>query len=194
VLQRNADAPTGTVIRKPDFGVVRNDNPQPLLPLDCSYHGVFDLCVEALSDNERRGIERDSVAKKAEYAAGGVPEYYILHREPERQGFFPRMLKAIMVGLGAPISQKGNLHERAHKTHIDGLWSGFCAFAGGAGGGSYLPFPPSYRPFLHWDINQRYSPRAGFTDGWLKSKRRREDVQGIGLSLQAAMLDGILHI
>ena len=39
--------PTGTVIRKPDLGVVRNDNPQPLLPLDCSYHGIFDLCVEA---------------------------------------------------------------------------------------------------------------------------------------------------
>jgi len=82
--------PHGTVIRKPDFGVVRNDNPQPLLPLDVSYHGVFDLCVEALSDRERRGSERDTVSKKAEYAAGGVPEYYILHREPERQGFFSR--------------------------------------------------------------------------------------------------------
>ncbi|WP_172965200.1 hypothetical protein [Candidatus Thiodictyon syntrophicum] len=37
---------------------------------------------------ERRGSERDTVTKKAEYAAGGVPEYYILHREPERQAFF----------------------------------------------------------------------------------------------------------
>jgi hypothetical protein len=82
--------PTGTVVRKPDFGVVLNDNPQPLLPLDCSYHGVFDLCVEALSDKERSGIERDTVVKKSEYAAGGVPEYYILHRESERQGFFTR--------------------------------------------------------------------------------------------------------
>ena len=53
--------PTGTVIRKPDLGVVRHDNPQPLLPLDCSYHGVFDLCVEALSDQERRGVERDTL-------------------------------------------------------------------------------------------------------------------------------------
>jgi hypothetical protein len=89
--------PTGTVIRKPDFGVVRNDNPQPLLPLDVSYHGVFDLCVEALSDKERRGSERDTLVKKAEYAAGGVPEYYILHREPGRQSFFARGASGLYV-------------------------------------------------------------------------------------------------
>ena len=89
--------PTGTVIRKPDFGVVLNDNPQPLLPLDASYHGVFDLCVEALSDQERRDIVRDTVVKKAEYAAGGVPEYYILHREPEQQAFFTRTAAGIYV-------------------------------------------------------------------------------------------------
>jgi len=92
--------PTGTVIRKPDFGVVLADNPQPLLPLDVSYHGVFDLCVEALSDHERRGIERDTVTKKAEYAAGGVPEYYILHRDPARQAFLTRT----PVGLYVPIT------------------------------------------------------------------------------------------
>ena len=91
--------PTGTVIRKPDFGVVRHDNPQPLLPLDASYHGVFDLCVEALSDKERRGIERDTVIKKAEYAAGGVPEYYILHREPERLAFYTHTPAGLYVPL-----------------------------------------------------------------------------------------------
>jgi len=89
--------PGRTVIRKPDFGVVCNANPQPLLPLDVSYHGVFDLCVEALSDKERRGVERDLVTKKAEYAAGGVPEYYILHREPERQAFFARTAAGVYV-------------------------------------------------------------------------------------------------
>jgi hypothetical protein len=80
--------PTRTVIRKPDLGVVRNDNSQPLLPLDCSYHGVFDLCIEALSDRDREGVERDTVDKKAEYATAGVREYYILHREPEQTAFF----------------------------------------------------------------------------------------------------------
>ncbi|WP_295431821.1 Uma2 family endonuclease [uncultured Thiodictyon sp.] len=92
--------PTGTVIRRPDFGVVCNDNPQPLLPLDVSYHGVFDVCIEALSDKERRSIERDTLVKKAEYAAGGVPEYYILHRTPEQQAFFIRTPAGVYV----PIS------------------------------------------------------------------------------------------
>jgi hypothetical protein len=89
--------PSGVVVRKPDFGVVRNDNPQPLLPLDVSYHGVFDLCIEALSDKERRDVERDLIFKRAEYAAGGVPEYYILHREPERQAFFTRASGGVYV-------------------------------------------------------------------------------------------------
>jgi len=89
--------PTGTVIRKPDFGVVCNDNPQPLLPLDESYHGVFDLCVEALADQEPRDILRDTVVKKAEYAAGGVPEYYILHRTPAQQAFFTRTAAGVYV-------------------------------------------------------------------------------------------------
>lgn len=80
--------PGKTVIRKPDLGVVHRDNPQPLLPLDCSYHGVFDLCIEALSDKERSGIERDTRTKKSEYAAGGVPEYYILHRTRALQSFY----------------------------------------------------------------------------------------------------------
>jgi hypothetical protein len=51
---------------------------------------VFDLCIEALSDQERSGIERDTVIKKAEYAAGGVPEYYILHQNPAHQAFYTR--------------------------------------------------------------------------------------------------------
>ena len=91
--------PDGVAIRKPDFGVVRHDNPQPLLPLDVSYHGVFDLCVEALSDLERRGIARETVQKKADYAAGGVPEYFILHREPELQSFFVRTAVGVYVPL-----------------------------------------------------------------------------------------------
>ena len=99
----------GTVIRRPDFAVVRNDNPRPLLPRDASYSGVFDLCVEALSDNERRGIERDTLIKKAEYAAGGVPEYYILHAAPEHQACYTR----IDAGLYMPIvPEDGVIHSQ----------------------------------------------------------------------------------
>jgi len=99
----------GVVIRKPDFGVVCDDNPQPLLPHDHSYHGVYDLCVEALSDRKKRDIERDTVTKKAEYAAGGVPEYYILHHAPEHQAFFTRT----GAGVYAPIEPvDGVIHSR----------------------------------------------------------------------------------
>ena len=89
--------PTGTVIRKPDLGVVCNDNPQPLLPVDVSYHGVFDLCVEALSDQESRDSVRDTLVKKGEYAAGGVPEYYLLHRAPAQQAFLTRTAAGVYV-------------------------------------------------------------------------------------------------
>ena len=49
---------------------------------------MFDLCIEALSDKERAGIERDTVTKMREYARGGVPEYYILHLERSYRRFF----------------------------------------------------------------------------------------------------------
>jgi Uma2 family endonuclease len=93
--------PTGTVIRKPDLAVVHNDNPSVLLPLDCSYHGVYDLCIEALSDKARSGILRDTVQKKAEYQAGGVPEYYILHQAIEHQFFYTRNARGLYVPIQA---------------------------------------------------------------------------------------------
>ncbi|MBK1630609.1 hypothetical protein CKO31_07590 [Thiohalocapsa halophila] len=80
--------PDKTVIRRPDLALVRRDNPQPLLPLDASYHGVYDLCIEALSDLSQADIARDTETKKAEYAAGGVREYYIVHKEREHLAFF----------------------------------------------------------------------------------------------------------
>ena len=66
--------PSKTVIRKPDLGVVRNDNPVALKPLDRSYRGIFDLCIEALSDSTQTEARRDTVTKKAEYTAARVPE------------------------------------------------------------------------------------------------------------------------
>lgn len=80
--------PGKTVIRRPDLGVVRNDNPATPQPLDCSYRGVFDICVEALSDREPGGTKRDMIMKKGEYAAGGVTEYFILHHSKRYQAFY----------------------------------------------------------------------------------------------------------
>lgn len=70
--------PTKTTIRKPDLGLVLHTNPVPLQDYDRSYHGIFDLCVESLSDSTQAEIDRDTIIKRTEYAAAGVQEYYIL--------------------------------------------------------------------------------------------------------------------
>jgi hypothetical protein len=84
--------PDRIVIRKPDLAAARNDNPVPLGELDCSYRGIFDLCIEALSDKTRAAIERDSVEKRRDYADIGVREYYIVHHDPDRLMFLSRGL------------------------------------------------------------------------------------------------------
>jgi len=70
--------PTKTTIRKPDLGLVLATNPVPLADHDRSYHGIFDLCIESLSDSNQGEIDRDTIIKRAEYAEAGVQEYYIL--------------------------------------------------------------------------------------------------------------------
>ena len=82
--------PHKTVIRKPDLAVVHANNPVQFQAADCSYQGVYDLCIEALSDQDPAGIERDTQTKRAEYEAGGVREYYILHHQPRWQLFYAR--------------------------------------------------------------------------------------------------------
>lgn len=69
---------TKTTIRKPDLGVVLHTNPIPLQEHDRSYRGVFNLCIESLSDSSQTEIDRDVIIKRDEYAAAGVQEYYIL--------------------------------------------------------------------------------------------------------------------
>ncbi|MCP4699222.1 MAG: Uma2 family endonuclease, partial [Gammaproteobacteria bacterium] len=75
-------------IRRPDTGVVFNDNPVPLLLYDNCYNGIFDMCIEAVSDSTDKTIERDTVTKKEEYAKGGVREYYILDGNKEHTCFY----------------------------------------------------------------------------------------------------------
>lgn len=80
--------PQKTTIRKPDLGVVLNSNPIPLGDKDRSYHGIFDLCIESLSDSSKKEVERDTVVKKQEYAAAGVAEYYILDESEHESAFY----------------------------------------------------------------------------------------------------------
>ncbi|EDN68521.1 conserved hypothetical protein [Beggiatoa sp. PS] len=75
-------------VRRPDLGVVKNDNPIPLKPTDKSYKGIYDLCIEAISDSKPKDIKRDTIDKKAEYANSGVKEYYILDGHDRYMAFY----------------------------------------------------------------------------------------------------------
>lgn len=55
---------------------------------DRTYWGVFDLCVECVSDSTRAEIERDTITKKGEYEAVGVQEYYILDDQHQSTTFY----------------------------------------------------------------------------------------------------------
>ncbi len=75
-------------IRKPDLAVILHSNPVEAKPLDRSFEGVCDLCIEFLSDSAPGEVERDTVHKKEEYAKVGVPEYYILDRLYHHTAFY----------------------------------------------------------------------------------------------------------
>jgi Uma2 family endonuclease len=80
--------PHKVTIRKPDLGVVLNSNPVPLGNKDRTYGGIFDLCIESLSDSSQWEIDRDTIVKKAEYAEAGVREYYILDDQKTETAFY----------------------------------------------------------------------------------------------------------
>ena len=82
---QDLDNPTGErkEVRKPDIGVIRNDNPVEWEKGERVYKGSCDMCVESVSDSTRAAILRDTEAKKQSYAGSGVREYYIL--DPSEQ-------------------------------------------------------------------------------------------------------------
>ncbi|MEM7532677.1 MAG: Uma2 family endonuclease [Chloroflexota bacterium] len=68
----------GTQVRGPDIGIVLNTNPVQLGEWEYSYQGIFDLCIELISDSRGEHITRDTQDKRTEYAHAGVTEYFIL--------------------------------------------------------------------------------------------------------------------
>jgi Uma2 family endonuclease len=82
--------PEKVAIRKPDLGVLSAKNPVDLDLYDRSFAGIFDLCIEVLSDSERSEIERDTQVKFLEYEQAGVREYYILDRKGTHTAFYRR--------------------------------------------------------------------------------------------------------
>jgi len=80
--------PHKTSIRKPDLSVVLDSNPVTIEGKDCTYAGIFDLCVESLSHSNLKEIKRDTVDKKKEYEGAGVREYYILDARKSHTAFY----------------------------------------------------------------------------------------------------------
>ncbi len=97
--------PHKRTIRRPDLGVIRHDNPTLVHGDDHSYKGLCDLCVEALSDTDKKGIERDTVTKFSEYEMGGVTEYYILYSKGEPMEFYRLNSQGVYV----PIQPVGDV-------------------------------------------------------------------------------------
>jgi Uma2 family endonuclease len=92
--------PHKTAIRKPDLALILHSNPRAITGEDCTYHGIFDLCIEFLSDSTPQEARRDTVVKKQEYCQAGVTEYFILDRKGKETAFY----RLTETGTYAPIS------------------------------------------------------------------------------------------
>ena len=65
-------------VRKPDLGIVLNSNPVSLHDEDRSYKGVYDMCIEFVSDSTRAAIERDTKIKFREFEHVQIDELFLL--------------------------------------------------------------------------------------------------------------------
>ena len=77
----------GKSIRKPDIGFV---GPKSLKMQEdeCTYKGIFDLCVEFLSDSKPSEVKRDTEQKFKEYEEAGVKDFFILDRNKTHTAFY----------------------------------------------------------------------------------------------------------
>ncbi|KPA10297.1 protein containing DUF820 [Candidatus Magnetomorum sp. HK-1] len=75
-------------IRKPDFTLILNSNPVQPDIWDRSYKGTYDLCIEFLSDSQKKYVQRDTVEKKREYKGAKVKEYYIIDADKKHTAFY----------------------------------------------------------------------------------------------------------
>jgi len=66
--------PHKTSIRRPDLALILHTNPVAMASEECTYRGVFDLCIEFLSDSTPRDVTRDTVIKKAESPYGNTKQ------------------------------------------------------------------------------------------------------------------------
>lgn len=75
-------------IRKPASAVISDENPVKLQGSDSVYSGIFDICIDTVSDISDETVRQDTVIKKDKYEAAGVREYYLLDAEKRHTAFY----------------------------------------------------------------------------------------------------------
>jgi Uma2 family endonuclease len=80
--------PNRTTIRKPDISLILKNNPNPPNLKDRSYQGIYDMCIEFISDSRKKYVTHDTVTKKKEYGEAKVKEYYIIDTNKTHTSFF----------------------------------------------------------------------------------------------------------
>jgi hypothetical protein len=88
-------------IRRPDLAIILHSNAVDITDEECTYRGIFDLCIEFVSDSKPQDVKRDTVVKKKEYCQAGVQEYFILDRKGKDTAFY----KLDKLGEYAPLLQ-----------------------------------------------------------------------------------------
>jgi len=98
-------------------------------------------------------------------------------------------LKAVMIGLGAPVTKKGKPRDPHHLVHIDRLWDEFLSFIGNRGGAKYAIAQKN--PFSDWSVDQRYQKIKRVRHTVIE--KHGEAAKATLAILQAAELDGIVR-
>ena len=77
-----------TSVRKPDCAIISNDNPVQPDKRDRSYKGIYDICIEYVSDSKPQYIIKDTVERKREYCQAQVKEYYVIDDINKNTNFY----------------------------------------------------------------------------------------------------------
>lgn len=99
-------------------------------------------------------------------------------------------LKAIMVGLGAPANQAGELSTKSQRVHINELWGEFVSFARNTTGTRILSKLPPGEPFGDWGIEQRYA--ADGLVGTRETGQHQSVTKRVMAALERAREEGIV--
>ncbi len=117
------DLGTKVTIRKPDLALILNSNPISIDKNDNTYKGIYDICIEFLSDSKKSEIERDTVKKKSEYCLGGVKEYYILDRKKTETAFYYLGRNGIFLPIEKEQGVIKSKHLPGFQFYIEDLYS-----------------------------------------------------------------------